>query len=490
MTRKPMIASGAAVIALMVFAWLMPDLRRTLIFDLTYWDARPGGEPPQLAGGSGPGLSPVPRTRVVLIDGLDAQIAPSLANWTAACKRGLAVTVDVGFPTVSLPVEAALWTGLTQQQSGIVHRGGGKGGKYGRPLDPPLDRRGIPAQIAGSIAIAEDHGWIVRSLGFSTVLPPAGDHPADDAEPAAWKQRWETEASVAVAGSSPMVFVHVLRVDSAGHKFGVGPHYGRIAVEADAILGRLLAADPSARWFLLSDHGHLGGHGGEERSLRHVESCIVGPGITPGRGPLIHVVDVARAIADSTGATLDPASAGRPFSVALAAPLGADQAVPPLELARGVIAIFLVALGLGSIVWGAGRRWWLAPLWFGVACGALLVGLDEPSLSLGWLYAYDGRRMLELWIPGLVIAAVTTWFGLGRTTLARVLAAQLGLPLLALAAAITAAGGWATVLGAEVAPVVPHYTAYMLVLVLLLAAGAAAVALGIFARLIYGVIKR
>ncbi len=478
---SPTLASSAAVIALAVFAWLMPGLRRTLIFDITWWDAPPG-EPPPLPATTGPGLSNVPRTRVVLIDGLDASLAPSLPAWTAACKRGLAVTVDVGFPTVSLPVEVALWSGLTQQQTGIVHRGGGKDGKYGRPLDPPLDRRGIPAQIAGSIAIAEDHGWIVRSLGFAQTYPAAGPHPADDADPIAWKERWESEARTAVASAAPLVFVHVLRVDSAGHKFGSGPHYGRIAITADAILGRLLAADPEARWFLLSDHGHLGGHGGEERSLRHVESCIVGPGITAARGPLIHVVDVARAIADSTGATLEPTSRGRPLSPALASPLDADQAVPPIPLSRGALAVFCLALAAATLVWV--RRWWLAPWWFAIACASILIGLGEPSLSVGWLYASDGRPMLELWIPALAVAAIATWIGLGKTTLARVLASQLGVPLLVLAAAISAAGAWPTIFGAEVAPVVPRYTAYMLVLVLMVAAGAAAVALGILARLV------
>ena len=504
---KSMLASGVAVIALGLFAYLTPGLRRELIFDLTYWDAPPG-DPPELGGGtgpgpdngpdngpgagwrgSGPGLAKAPRTRVVLIDGLDAQVTPALAHWTAGCNRGLAVTVDVGFPTVSLPVETALWSGLTQQQTGIVHRGGGKDGKYGRPLDPPL--RGIPSQVPRSIAIAEDHGWIVRSLGFAQTAPPAGAHPADDLTPAAWAKRWETDARAAVESRSPLVFIHVLRVDTAGHKFGFGAQYGRIAAEADALLGTLFAAAPGdeVRWFLLSDHGHLGGHGGEERSLRHVEACILGAGMQPQRGPLIHIVDVARAIADSTGTTLDTASRGRPLSVALAAPLSDDQAVPPLALSRGAIAIFLLAVALGSIVWGA-RRWWLAPWWFAIACVTTLVGLGEPSLSVGWIYAYDGRAMLESWIPGLLVAIASTWFGLGKATLARVLAAQLGVPILALAAAITASGAWPTLFGAEVAPVVPHYTAYMLVLVLMVGVGAAAIALAIFARLVYRAIKQ
>jgi hypothetical protein len=495
MTRRSAITGGAVVVVLSLLAWFLPDLRRTLIYDITWWDAEPG-DPPPLTGGTGPGLPRAPRTRVVLIDGLSADLAPALASWRATCRRGLTLRVDVGFPTVSLPVETALWTGLTQQQTGIVHRGGGKDGKYGRPLDPPLDRRGIPAQVPDSIAIAEDHGWIVRSLGFAKVLPAAGAHPTDDLDPAAWKQAWQHEARTAVASAASLVFVHILRVDSAGHRHGIGPWYGKTAVEADTILGQLLAADPGARWFLLSDHGHLGGHGGEEREVRQVEACIAGPGVAVGTGPLLHVVDISRAIADSTGAKLETSSHGRPLSTALAAPLGDDQAVPALELSRGVVAIFLLALALGATVWGVGRRWWLAPWWFPIACASLVLVRGEPTMSIGWLYAPEGRLMIETWLPAIGLAAVTSWLGLGRTasrqasrypwgtTVFRVLAAQLAIPAAALAATITACGAWSTILGATISPLVPHYTAYMLVLVLMVAHGAGAVALAVLARLV------
>ncbi len=62
-------------------------------------------------------------------------------------------------------------------------------------------------------------------------------------------------------------------------------------VQGDRARGRQAARrsssppDPDARWFLLSDHGHLpaGGHGGEEPSVRQVEGCIAGPGIARDR---------------------------------------------------------------------------------------------------------------------------------------------------------------------------------------------------------------
>jgi hypothetical protein len=486
------IIAGVVIAALAAIAWWFPDLRRSLIYNVTWWDAPPG-DPPQLPpttlNGTGPGLGRTPRVRVVLVDGLIPEVTPGMPSWTSICKRGLTVRVDVGFPTVSLPVAHALWTGLTQQQTGIVNRAGGRGGKYGHPLDPPRDRRGIPAQIANSVAIAEDHGWIVRSLGFSKTRPPAGAHPVDDVEAEAWKDQWEVAARYAVASDSPLVYVHVLRVDTAGHKFGVSAHYGRVASEVDAIIARLHSADPNARWFLLSDHGHIGAHGGEEREVRHVEACISGPGVTPSRGPLLSIVDISRALADSTGATLDREARGRPLSAAVAAPVGEDQSVPPLDLTRGVLAIFLLAVGLGLSTWGV-RRWWLAPWWFVVACGSLLAIQGEPTLSMGWVFQGTGRTMTEIWAAPLLLAVAATWVGLRKTTMWRVRAGQLALPLLALAAVITACGAWPVIFGAERSPLVPRYTAWMFTLVLMVAHGAAAVALAVLARLVHQVIGR
>jgi hypothetical protein len=482
------IVAGVVVVILAAIAWWLPDLRRSLIYDVTWWDAPPG-DPTPLTGGTGPGLSKTPRVRVVLVDGMIPDVAPAMKTWTSICKRGLTARIDVGFPTVSLPVAHALWTGLTQQQTGIVNRSGGRAGKYGHPLDPPLGRRGIPAQIAGSVAVAEDHGWIVRSLGFSKTRPAAGAHPVDDVEPEAWRDQWEYAARYAVASDSPLVYVHVLRLDNAGHKFGVSAHYGRIAAEVDGILERLYAAEPNARWYLLSDHGHLGAHGGEQREVRHVEGCIAGPGVAPGRGPLLSIVDISRALADSTGATLDPEARGRPLSIALAAPLGEDQSVPPLDLTSGVLAIFLLAVGLGLSTWGV-RRWWLAPWWFAVACGSLLLIQGEPTLSHGWVFQHNGRAMTEVWAASLVLAVAATWVGYQRTTIWRVLAGQLALPVLALAATITACGAWGVIFGAERSPLVPRYTAWMFTLVLMVAHGAAAVALAVLARLVHQLIGR
>ncbi|MGE0869793.1 MAG: hypothetical protein AB7P03_14610 [Kofleriaceae bacterium] len=454
------------------------DVRRGLIRSMVTWDAVPT-EPAPLPGGVGPGLPEVARTRVVLIDGLSATTAASLPSWSALCNRGTALGVDVGFPTVSLTVEVALWSGLTQQQTGVMFHSD-------RPLDPPLDRRGIPAQVPRSRAIAEHHGWIVRSLGFAQVEPVADPARASaDAEPEVWAQLWESRALDAVKGDSPLVFVHILRVDAAGHRDGRGASYDKAAREADAILGKLVAADPQARWFALSDHGHLpgGGHGGEERSIRHVRGCIAGPDVSVASATRVHIVDVARAIADSTGATLDPASRGRPLPVAVAHPIGEDQSVPAIALGPGAVALFVLVAGLVVSSWGV-RRWWMAPWWLFTACALLIAVRGMPTMSTPMIYKPAGRDMYLTWLPALGLAFVTSWLGLRATTLARLVIAQLALPIAAAAAVVTACGGWPAVFGAQLAPVVPRYSAWVSPLLLMVSQGALAVALGVLANFV------
>jgi hypothetical protein len=488
------IAVGLVVCALLAFAYVAPGLRRRFIQDIITWDA-PVSEPAQLPQGTGQGLAPAARVRVILIDGLSASTAATLRTWTSLCKRGVQLEVDVGFPTVSLPVEVSLWTGLTQQQTGVVFRSD-------RPLVPPLDRRGMPTRVLGSHAVAEDHGYIVRSLGFQIVEPASTEIAARDLEPDAWKTQWQAHALAAVTSETQLAFVHVLRVDTWGHRKGrASPEYTGAAMEADAILAQLVAAAPDARWFLLSDHGHLatGGHGGEDREVRQVQHCIVGPGVAPASGGPVHLVDVSHALADSLGLTLDPHSLGRPLSDALHTPLTDDQSIPPLSLGRGALAVLAFVLGLVAVGWSV-RTWWVAPWWFVAACLLLLVVRGLPTMSMPMVYAKEDlsnfielsgsfpfvelprRMMMRSWFFALPLAAITTWFALGRMSLLRVLASQLALPFCAFAAALTACRGWGPLFGAETSPMVPHYTAFTLVLFLIVAQGSAAVSLALLAR--------
>ena len=462
--------------------WLLPHVRHRVIASVAYDDARVT-DAVRLPDSPAASAAPLPRAthvRVVLIDGLAADNTRFMPAWRALCDRGVTLAVDVGFPTVSLPVEVALWTGLTQQQTGIVMRSD-------HPLDAMHALATIPSN-AVSVAVAEDHGWIVRSLGFGEALPRADpDDPAtvkDDA-PDAWRARWLAAATDAVASWQPLVFVHLLGVDTMGHRVGrASPAYATAAGIADSELAALLAADRESRWFVLSDHGHLdgGGHGGEEREVRQVQGCIAGPGVAAGGSHvagLVHVADVARALADSLGVALDPRATGRHLAAALAAPLAADQAVPPLPLGTGALAIALLLVGAAISYIAAGGRAWLWPWWLPIACVSLVAVRGLPTLSMPMVYAPAGRAMYVTWLPSLAIAAAAAYLGATRAGALRAALAQLALPYAALAAAITASGAWPTLLGAAVAPVVPHYTAWLSALWLIAAHGSAAVALAV-----------
>ena len=88
--------------------------------------------------------------RVVLIEGRAAADADASPAWRTICGAGRAFTVDVGFPTRSLPVQGALWTGLTATQLGLyvnLPRG------VALAPDAVARQLALPARIAGSLAV-------------------------------------------------------------------------------------------------------------------------------------------------------------------------------------------------------------------------------------------------------------------------------------------------------------------------------------------------
>ncbi len=473
--------------------WFIPDLRRAVIKDVISVDGEPGPGPELArAPADARGLPPADRVRVALVDGAGQSTAHAMPAWDALCKRGIDVVVDVGFPTVSLPVQVALWSGLTQQQTGILFHSG-------RPLDHPIAAT-IPSQVPGSIAVAESHPEIVGSIGFASASPPIGKLPPD------WPTTWPGLAVDAVASPARLAFVHLLGVDAAGHKFGrASSQWTAAAADADRVLDRLFAAAPDATWIVLADHDHLagGGHGGEERWLRQVRACIAGPGIAgpsgadagaPGHssggsglavagrtGGPIHLVDLSRAIADLTGVTLPAASAGRPLDFALAHPLERDDAVPGLPLGRGVVAFLIMVVGFAITAWGMQGRYLLGPWWFPVAALLLVVIRGVPTLSTPMIYKPLGRDMYLAFMPAFILLAAGAGLGLRRHATGRVLAAELALPIAAVIALITATGAWPIVFGGDAAPIVPRWTGWLSPALLMVAQGLGVVASALLA---------
>jgi len=341
---------------------------------------------PLVGSGSGRGPRPEARgpTRVVLLDGLSYADASRLRSLQALCSANLDLTVDVGFPTKSLPSQYVLFTGLTSQQAGISFDN-----------DPiPTPPHAIPAQVPGSIAVVENTRGIAGSFGFTTLLPDASadvvDHAHDPRASLAWHEHGFADAAVAaVSSSAPLAFIHVVSIDDNAHAFGRrAPEYDRALAYADGVLARVIAAlPPDASLLVLADHGHVmdGGHGDAEHDTRLVRACIEPH--APARGSA-HEIDLSRWIADHTGASLAPDARGRPIDVAIANP-DPDATIPTVGLASWIaavialLAIAIAALRLGAPVWA-----FAAPL-AALALAWLIPGMPtlsrHPRLELRWI---------------------------------------------------------------------------------------------------------
>ncbi|MBK7826531.1 hypothetical protein [Nannocystis sp.] len=379
----------------------------------------------------GAGVEPVVRVRVVLLDGLSRSHAAGLPHLSELCARGQELHVDVGFPTVSLPVQHVLWTGRTQQQSGVQYHVGGL-------PEPP--RAALPRQV-DSVAVAESHPEIVHAFGFSRALPQwdASDDPTSDDLPNWRAHDFIPTAHAAVTSPARLAFVHVLRVDEAGHRSGAASlDYATAAAWADSLLGVLHTAapsDPGTLWLVLSDHGHraAGGHGGAEPEIRIVRACLFGGAVAPGLPALVHLVDLSRALADALSAELHPEARGRPLAAALQDPArGATIPRPgPLRWTVAGLIIILASLSLRTgrshhVPWTSrlallspplgGPRWLPPALGVGWLLLALLGVTAEcgwPSLSNPAVYPPQGQAMLYASGPGLlgllVLAGVAVW---------------------------------------------------------------------------------
>ena len=454
-------AAHALLAGLLLFATSALYQVREWFIQVIYVPGAGGAKAPALSTTDvpSPGLDPVARVRVVLIDGLGAYDVARLSHYAGVCQHN-EWTMDMGFPTISLPIQHVLWTGLTQQQTGVEY--------FNRLIEPPPVS--IPGQVADSLAIAESHQFIAQSLGFSQVAPSA-----PRAVPEGWnlKASWrswlsgepadgfERAARAAVASDARLVFVHILRVDTIAHMTGIrSPEYQAALAWADRVLGDLIAADAArdrataTRWFVLADHGHLpeGGHGGQEENIRQVKLCLQDGGITRLPSGYIHLVDASRAIADSLGVALAPGSAGRPLRAALAGPAQAGATLPTPGTLRWLLALALLALALGVAIWAAGRHWWCLPWWLPAAYLSLYWRVGEPTLSTVWVRKPGGALIYDASLPALLLLAAFAGYATARVGAVRATLAQLAVPLAALAGMFILC--WGT------PPLMPRWTAH------------------------------
>jgi len=459
------------------------QLRKRLIRAI-FRDGRPRAAAP-LSPATGTGvapLSPAPRLRVVLLDGLGAPAARALPALSALCARGLDLEVDVGFPTVSLPVQAVLWTGRTQQQSGIRFH------TTRMPLPPA---GALPQLVPGSRGVAEAHAEIVNSFGFATAQPP------DVEKPPPWGEADFSRAALdAVASEAPLVFLHVLRIDAAGHAAGAASAAYREAMRtADELLGRVIARDAevhgaTSRWLVLADHGHLpaGGHGDAEESLLIVRACIAGgvPGDLVGPwGARVHLVDISRAMFDSLGVAPNAESVGRPLAAAVREPAPRATLPSPEAWRWAVAALLLLAGAIASLGRDARRARWrwlgLPGLWWWVATASLWAIAGTPSLSRNYVFRSWTWVAWQAMAPGLLVLLLVDGLALWRgATLGAALRRALGLPLALVLGALVLCHGEA-VLGAADPPLMPFLTGLASAWLALFIIGTAALALSALA---------
>jgi len=439
-------------------------------------DAAPAAAPPLTGVPNGSqGLSAVPRVRVVLIDGLGRAAAAQLSTLNKWCATGSDLVIDNGFPTVSLPVQHVLWTGLTQAQSGVMYRIA--------PLAVP-PASSLPARVLNSVVVAESHNEIVRSFGFAAVRAPVGVK-AVTAEDLAWRSHGFVDAArTAVASAASLAFIHILRVDEAGHAEGADSElYEHAAQTSDALLAELLTAEPdrqNTRWFVLSDHGHRakGGHGDAEDEIRLVRACVFGAGMTPMQSnTAIHLVDLHRALADSLGVVPAAGTVGRPWTFALAHP-DLRATIVPATWPRYIAALFFMALGF-VVTWVCARRSWVMwPWWIVVAYGSLLIVCGAITLSNPVVYPPLGLSMAQAIVPGLIVLVAQFIVASRRQSNGLAMGAMLSLPACILIAAAVLCGAAQNWIGlSSDPPLLPLWSAQVCALSTMLCCASLALAL-------------
>lgn len=457
-------------VSLILLARQVRSVRHPNFVRSFFVDGSPGPAPKLTQTPGAKGLDPRKRVRVVLVDGVNRATAASMKSWRDICAAGIELVVDVGFPTVSLPVQHVLWTGLTQQQSGVQYRG--------RAMKTPI-AHAYPARVPGSVGISEadvdlaEYGlpgkrggpyqFIVHAFGFTHNQPA---HP--EQVPEGWASGGFMNAAKAAMGSdAPLVFVHILRTDTVAHKKGLhSAEFGNAAAWADAALAELYRTSPGddAAFFLISDHGHArgGGHAGPEPSIRRVSGCITGWDLPwARRGSLVHLVDYSRALADALGLEPHERAVGRPLFGAIDAASRNETTLPRPSASRWMIAAIFLILGTLLTAFAAGRHAVALPFWIVVAYLGVLFVEGSVTMTTKGVYRMDGRAFQIAAAPGLVVLAIGVGLSLRKLAAWRVCLAQLALPVALTLACLALCGGLGAVEGVmSEPPLMPRWTAY------------------------------
>ncbi|MFG3103666.1 HAD-IA family hydrolase [Streptomyces sp. NPDC048182] len=285
----------------------------------------------------GPGLSPPPARRRVLVIGVDGVRLDVLRrvatpHLDALAARGFLapVLVDEDTPTMSGPCWATVVTGVGAARHGVWSNdfGGNRLSvfpDFATRLAEQDGRRTFVAAGWRPLLLARDGGPLFAAPSRTAYSAPLAET-AEDWD-ACDEQITEDAVRVLATDDPEASFVYLGAVDETGHVLGCGRRYEEAVVAADARVGRLVAAVESRpsyaeeawTYLVVTDHGHVdaGGHGGRSALERTAWLIAAGPDIAdraPDR-PLAHA-DVAAQVYASLGRPLDRhwTLDGRPFA--------------------------------------------------------------------------------------------------------------------------------------------------------------------------------
>ena len=299
-----------------------------------------------------PGDAPrIRRVLVVGIDGVRLDLLDALATPHLDAVRDAGflapVLIDEQTPTMSGPCWATIVTGVHVGKHGIWnnHFAGHRLGvfpDFTTRLARGFGRKTFVAAGWDPLVIAQDGGPLFVAPTRLVYVAPAA-HTAE-----AWEQADEeiTVDAELVLRRDPVdaAFVYLGAADETAHLHGCGPRYRTSIENADARLGRLLAAVRGRSEYALedwtvivvTDHGHVdeGGHGGRSTLERTAWIAACGPDIAPGVAPERELRHVDVAVHAFTALGLEPdrhwTLDGRPFATATAT---AESVVHEAELA-------------------------------------------------------------------------------------------------------------------------------------------------------------
>jgi hypothetical protein len=262
-----------------------------------------------------PGLTR--RLAVMLIDGLDFDVARALPAFASLRREGVLRPLRAAFPTYTSPAVVAMVTGLSPRESGIRLNGGLERGPQG------TDRVTTEAGLAGVAVELWAREW--QPLVPLLAPPPSAAIHFGRVEFLAdvIAARLPGAARLApIDGRSParaLSFVYVGEVDEVAHYHGTrSPEYREAVALAGSLVDRYAATldFDQDTLLVLSDHGHRpeGGHGGMEPEAQRAFLLARGPllrhGVELAERPLR---DVASTLSVLVGVPVPSSNLGLPM---------------------------------------------------------------------------------------------------------------------------------------------------------------------------------